>query len=149
MSPYVTDLIIQMEGLMNGYFKWMVMDDMHISGNQLGAYLVRRMDDVAAGMRRQGEAPLIKEEAIPAMYQGEQAIQDILFSMKSTIDSVKLPEEKTEQLHEAMAVLLEETGKEHPQPVLVQSLLVHFQRIPELRNDCEKIAHLMHIDLLE
>lgn len=149
MASYYPDLIIQLEGLMNGFFKWIIIDGIDINRNHLGAYLVRRIDDMVNGMLKCEETPLVTENHIYSFCQGEVNASDVLFSMKTKINSLQLPDEKADQLHDVMTMILNEMGKEHPQKPMIQGLLVHFQRIPEFEQECHEIARLLHIDLLD
>ncbi|SFB26954.1 transcriptional regulator, TetR family [Lentibacillus halodurans] len=149
MACYYPDIIIQLEGLMNGYVKWIIIDGIEIDRNHLGAYLVRRMDDLVSGMLKHEEAPLVTKNHIPDLYQGEVQVSELLFSMKAKINSLKLPEEKAGQLHDIIMMILNETGKEHPQKPIIQGLLVHFQRMPEFEEECKEMGRLLHIDLLD
>lgn len=149
VDTHLVDIVIQLEGLMNGYFKWIVIDHIEIDQTQLGAYLVRRIDDIVDGLLKRNETPLITEKNIPESYQGNQEASKELFAMKAKINTLQLPKNEVDQLHEVIDIILKEVSKEEPQHFMVQGLLVHFQRIPELEKECGEIANLLHIDLLK
>ncbi|WP_176448403.1 TetR/AcrR family transcriptional regulator [Lentibacillus sp. CBA3610] len=149
MAAYYQDMIIQLEGLMNGYFKWIIIDGINIDRNQLGAYIVRRMDDIASGLFERQEAPLVTADHIPKVYQTEMSVSNILIAMKNKIAAMGLAEDKVNELDEVIGIMLTETAKEHPQKAIIQGLLVHFQRIPELEQECKELARLLHMDLLD
>ncbi|SDQ13883.1 TetR/AcrR family transcriptional regulator [Virgibacillus salinus] len=146
VTPYVVDVSIQLDGLMNGYFKWIVIDDIDIDRTKIGAYLVRRIDDIVRGLLDRDEIPLITEKNIANLYQdGEQQLTDL----KEKVHKLQLPQEKVKQLDEVIDIILKEINKDEPQYMMVQGLLVHFQRISELEKECEEIARILHIDLLD
>ncbi|WP_164667611.1 TetR/AcrR family transcriptional regulator [Virgibacillus doumboii] len=149
IEPYAVDIVIQLEGIMSGYFKWIVIDDIEIDRTQIGAYLTRRIDDIVNGMLERRETPLIMEKNIPELYKQNQQVTEILLKTKEKISTIELPKEKTEQLNEVTEILLKEVTAEEPKYTMIQGLLVHFQRIPELEKECEQIAQLLHIDLLD
>ncbi|MFD1363290.1 TetR/AcrR family transcriptional regulator [Lentibacillus salinarum] len=149
MEAYYPDMIIQLEGLMNGYFKWIIIDGIEIDWNHLGAYLVRRMDDMVDGMLKREEAPLVTQGHIPDWYQGDADVSAILMAMQTKISTLDLPDDKADQLHEVITMLLHETGKDEPPKPMIQGLLVHFQRIPDFVSECQEMARLLHIDLLD
>lgn len=148
MAPYYPDMIIQLEGLISGYFKWIIIDDIHIERNQLGPYIVRRMDDIVSGLLEQEETPLVTPDDIPEPYREEVPVSTILTAMKDKIDTLGLPSEKVRELEDVIGIMFTETGKDHPQKPVIQGLLVHFQRIPEFEQECQEMARLLHIQLL-
>ncbi|HLS09901.1 helix-turn-helix domain-containing protein [Lentibacillus sp.] len=149
LEPYYPDMIIQLEGLVNAYFKWIIIDGIHINRNQLGPYIVRRMDDIVSGLMERGETPLVTADHIPNVYWEETSVIGVLIAMKTKIDTLGLPEDQARELKDVIAIMLDETGKEHPQKAIIQGLLVHFQRIPEFAQECQELARLLHIDLLD
>ncbi|WP_092502317.1 hypothetical protein [Virgibacillus subterraneus] len=117
----VVDVSIQLDGLMNGYFKWIVIDDIDIDRTKIGAYLVRRIDDIVRGLLDRDEIPLITEKNIANLYQdGEQQLTDL----KEKVHKLQLPQEKVKQLDEVIDIILKEINKDEPQYMMVQGLLV-------------------------
>ncbi len=146
VAPYLVDVVIQLDGLMNGYFKWIVIDDIAIDRTIIGAYLVRRIDDIVYGLLDRDEIAIITEKNIADLYQdGEQQLADL----KEKVHKLQLPQEKVEQLIDVIEIILKEISKDKPQYMMIQGLLVHFQRIPELEKECEAIARVLDIDLLD
>src|SRR5690625_478934 len=62
VNPYIVDAVVQLEGLMHGYFQWMVVNHVQIDVEKIGSYLVRRLDDIVQGMTRQNEEALLRSE---------------------------------------------------------------------------------------
>ncbi|GGJ91644.1 TetR family transcriptional regulator [Lentibacillus kapialis] len=148
MEPYDPDIIIQLEGLINSYFKWIIIDGIQIDGNRLGAYIVRRMDDLINGLVERNETPLVTAHTYAA-HQDQDAITAILNTMKTKIATLELSEEKASELKEILEIIRNEAVKECPQKAMIQGMLVHFQRIPEFRTECQEMARRLHIDLLD
>src|SRR5690625_4088940 len=69
INPYIVDAVVQLEGLMHGYFQWMVVNHVQIDVEKIGSYLVRRLDDIVQGMTRQNEEALITEENLPGYFE--------------------------------------------------------------------------------
>ncbi len=149
VEPYDPDIIIQLEGLINVYFKWIIIDGISIKRNQLGAYIVRRMDDIVSGLLERNEAPLVTAADIPDVYREEGSVVEVLNTMKAKIETLDLAGEKADELREVLKIIQSEAGKEQPQKVVIQGLLVHFQRMPEFATECKDIARLLHMDLLD
>ncbi|SFE10477.1 DNA-binding transcriptional regulator, AcrR family [Lentibacillus persicus] len=149
-EPYYPDIIIQLEGLMNGYFKWIIIDEIMIDGNQLGAYIVRRLDDVVSGLIKRSETPLVTSDQIPAaVHTNRTPVQDILNTMTDKIDELGVPEDKEAELHALIEVMSGEIAKDDPKKAVMQGLLVHFQRRPEFEEECRELARLLQMELLE
>ena len=150
MASYEPDIIIQIEGLINGYFKWIIIAGIQIDGNQLGAYIVRRMDDLVSGLLARKETQLVTAARIPnAYYQGQKSVSEVLNAMKTKIETLELSKEKAGKLKEVLVVTQNEAEKEHPQKAVIQGMLVHFQRIPAFETECKELARLLHMDLLD
>ncbi|MFB4167154.1 TetR/AcrR family transcriptional regulator [Virgibacillus sp. JSM 102003] len=146
IAPYLVDISIQLDGLMNGYFKWIVIDDISIDRTIIGAYLVRRIDDIVKGLLDRDEIVIITEKNIADLYQdGEQQLADL----KEKVHKLQISQEKVKQLIDVIDIILIEIRKDEPQYMMIQGLLVHFQRIPELKKECESIARVLDIDLLD
>src|SRR5699024_3765826 len=69
INTYIHDTVVQLEGLMHGYFQWMVVNHLQIEGEKIGSFLVRRLDDIVQGMTRQNEEELITEENLPDYFE--------------------------------------------------------------------------------
>src|SRR5699024_6229641 len=53
------DAVIELDGLLNGYFKWIVMHDIIVDREETSEFIVRRLDDMVQGMLDKKESPLI------------------------------------------------------------------------------------------
>ncbi|MFD1036822.1 TetR/AcrR family transcriptional regulator [Virgibacillus byunsanensis] len=156
INGFLVDTIIQLEGLMHGYFKWIVIDDIAIEDKKVGGFLVKRLDDIVKGMLEQDDRPLITMENIPEAYLdlqqnqvNEQEVSKLLSTIKTKINQLQLSTEKQQQLHEVVDIVLHEVVKNNPKLIMIQGMLAHFQRIPELTEESEQIAKLLHIELLD
>src|SRR5699024_11257289 len=69
INTYSVDAVVQLEGLMHGYFQWMVVNHLQIDVEKIGSFLVRRLDDIVQGMTRQNEEALINEENLPGYFE--------------------------------------------------------------------------------
>jgi AcrR family transcriptional regulator len=155
IKPILIDLVIQMEGLLQSYTKWKIIADVNLDIDQVGPFLVRRLDDLVKGMQERGEAPLITLEQVPfiheARHQGPhscRSIPQVLHLLKKQVQELALPSEKSDQLLAVMEVLEMELAKADWQPVVVQGLLAHFKSISELEAVCQELANLLDVELL-
>ncbi|WP_163969534.1 TetR/AcrR family transcriptional regulator [Oceanobacillus halotolerans] len=149
---YFTDVAIQLEGLMIGYFKWIVMDQLEIEPQKVSTYLMNRLDDLIEGMIARNEIPLLTETDIPFEYKksaSNASIEKRLETLREKIKFVNLTKAKQQQISDALAIIEKEVNKEKPQSIVIQGMLAHMQTIPALIEDCKQIAALLNIELLD
>lgn len=156
INPYIMDTVVQLEGLMHGYFQWMVINHVQINVERIGFFLVRRLDDIVKGMINQNEEALINENNLPYHFKTlfyQPSIQDQLFVIISTMHTkvhvINDQGEKMNQLEEVLNELFKAVKKQEPQPIMIQGLLAHLTSIPELYEDCTEIAKLLNLKLLD
>lgn len=153
INDLLVDTVIQLEGLINGYFKWIVIDDIHMEREKVGAFIVRRLDDVVNGMLRRDEEALITIKNIPDSYgamigKDSDELPEVLLSLQSKITKLNMDYVKISQLQEVVKELEKEIGKTEHRPIMIQGLLAHFRKIPELKKECKQISQLLEIELL-
>ncbi|WP_217586433.1 TetR/AcrR family transcriptional regulator [Lentibacillus saliphilus] len=155
LGEYFIDATIQCDGLLNGYFKWMVMDDINIDPHVAGSYLIKRIDNLVNGMLAQEDPPLISWEALPDAYKMEESgeVKEKLMiridELKQMVDQVELSQDRKAQLNEAADIILNELLKDTPRMIMVQGMLAHFRPIAELGPLTEEIANLLDVELLQ
>ncbi|MBM4760951.1 TetR/AcrR family transcriptional regulator [Bacillus sp. B15-48] len=152
IEPYIVDTIIQLDGLLNGYLRWMIVDDVNIDIEKIGSFLVRRLDNLVDGMQKQQEEPLVTLNHIPEKYEKatEGTNQFETFALlRRKIATQPISREKQDQLQEVVDLLEKEARKEERQPVIIQGLLAHFHDLSELQAECKKLAEILHVELLK
>lgn len=153
VETLIVDAIIQFEGLMNGYFKWIVIDNIHIERDKLSAFLVRRLDDIVYGMLESKEEALTTIARIPPEYLTEnqtmeQMISGSLFRLNENIRQLDVNPAKIKQLLEVVDAIEKESDKTETSPVVIQGLLAHFNRFKELQDESEQLARILQVELL-
>ncbi|OZU88400.1 hypothetical protein CIL03_12195 [Virgibacillus indicus] len=153
INDLLVDTIIQLEGLINGYFKWIVIDDIHMEKEKVGAFIVRRLDDVVNGMLTRNEEALITIKNIPDSYEAmmgkdSDELSETLLKLQTKITKLNMDYTKISQLQEVVKELEKEISKTEHRPIMIQGLLAHFKQIPELKIECEQISELLGIELL-
>lgn len=153
VNEMIVDVVIQMEGLINTYSKWIVIDDIHVDREKIGAFLVRRLDNIVTGMLQDKEVPLtfLPEKYNRILSSGEEfdPVVAIMKTMKEKILSMEPGTEKVKKLLDAFQLLEIELAKKERQPIMIQGLLAHFREIPEVQQECEQLAKEMKIELLK
>lgn len=149
INDLLVDIMIQFEGLLNAYFKWIIMYNIKIEPKKTSGFIVRRLDDIVSGMLSQNETPLITKEHLASLLNyRKQDIKEVLFSLHEKITSLPVKKDKKEQLYEVVDTLQEAKSKSDVSSILLQGLLAHFGPYPVLHDECEKLADLWEIELL-
>lgn len=152
-QPFLIDLVIQLGGLLNGYFKWIVLDHVHIEKEEAGAYIVRRLDDLMQGMLQREEKALVTFKQIPQEYAQEAteailSVEDILSTIREKLSGLSVSSEEIERLQEALEAFEKEWKKKSPQVVVLQGLLAHFKNYPTLQKESYMLSETAGIKLL-
>lgn len=149
VSPILLDCIIQLEGLINSYFKWIVIDDINIDRSKVGGYIVRRIDQLIQAMLEEGEEPLATIDNFPKDTEESSNVQHMLNKLREKIKTLPLDQSKLSDLNEVLDEIEVEMTKEEPKKLLIQGFLAHVQRYPVLQEECEQIAKQFDIELLD
>lgn len=150
VKDLLVDAIILLEGLMDGYFKWIVIENVHVERDKIGPFLVRRLDDIVSGMLKQKEEALVTINQIPQAYESLMGVgvREILSLLKEKLHKLNLGQKKMEQLIEVTEALEVEGLNSKRRPFMIQGLLAHFEKIPELQAECVQLADILHVELL-
>src|SRR5699024_1367085 len=150
IKDLLIDAVIQLDGLLNGYFKWIVMHDIIVDREETSEFIVRRLDDMVQGMLDKKESPLISNEHFKAISNYEkQDITDILHTIQGKISTLPIEKNKKDQLEEVLDTLKQKKSKSEVKPILLQGLLAHFAPYPVFHEECEQLADLWGIELLQ
>ncbi len=154
-QPFLIDLVIQLGGLLDGYFKWIVLDHVSIEKEKAGAFLVRRLDDLMMGMLDQQEMALVTFKQIPEEYtqtedteEGQPSSESLITIMRDKLSDLSAPKEEIQRLREVLEVLESEFQKKERQAVVIQGLLAHFKNYPSLNKESYMLSKIAGIKLL-
>lgn len=154
LTPKIVDASILLEGMMESYFKWLVIDQLPLDAKRLADFIVRRLDDAITGLMKESDDPLITKEQVESISMGldlpeeDESILGQLESMKEKIKTLSLHKNRIEELTHALEIIENEVKKEKPETVMIQGMLAHFKDLPEMEQDCRDIADRMNISLL-
>ncbi|WP_028784072.1 TetR/AcrR family transcriptional regulator [Thalassobacillus devorans] len=154
IEDYIVDSSILMEGILNGYAKWLVIDDLEVEPQRLASFIQERIVDVVEGMLKKETEPLIGLDDVirhfPTFKEQDphSRVKEKLTVMRGKIDTLKMPKQKREDLHSAIDVLLNEIKKDQPQHILFQGMLSHFTGITVFQRECQQIAQDLNIELI-
>lgn len=150
VNEYSIDAVIQIEGLLSSYFRWIVIDNLPIDHDRISSFIMDRLDDLVDGMNKKGDPPLVLKEALSlfdnldVQHPSKAKTEKIITNMKETIHELDLSEEQQSKLIEVTDMLKNEQRK-----VIIQGLLAHFRPYEQLQIYCEQLATLFNVNLLE
>src|SRR5690625_2318802 len=130
------DTMIQFDGLLNGYLKWIVINDVEVDKTRAGEFITARLDDIVNGMNIKEEKPLTKVKPLGGMPEKAEP----LTILRNKLNELKMSETKRKQLQEAVAALETEIRKKEYSPVIIQGLLAHFSQMEEVKEECRQIG---------
>ncbi|MUV37356.1 putative HTH-type transcriptional regulator YuxN [Lentibacillus sp. JNUCC-1] len=155
VNDCLIDTIIQSDGLMNGYFKWMVTDGLQIDTEQTGNYIVERIDNLIQGMLADSSPPLITAENLPDIYTDHfadvngESLMDLIEQAKAAVYETDLSADRQAELLEAADMIAVSAKEEQPSTMVIKGMLAYFQAEPALKPFAVKIADRLQIKLIQ
>lgn len=128
ISPYIVDLIIQLEGMMSKYMEWSIFHYIEFEPSKLASYLMRQVDVLAEHVCREMSAPIFTLKDLGKFRTDKE--QDALAGLKQAINSSSGTERQ--KMGEAFQVLEEELNKPAPKQIIIQSMLAHLESYPAI-----------------
>lgn len=154
IDAYLLDSVIQMEGLMNGYFQWIVLDHIKIDQQRIGSFLVERLNDIVEGMIHANKDSIILSDNIVNHddYINKEKLEikqaEITYRMKGIIDKLNTSSKEKRRLNDVVEKVAKELNNDSQEYITIQGLLAHFNGIKELQAECEQMALLLQVELL-
>jgi len=152
IQPYINDLVLICFGMRNTYMKITVFDGIKLDPEQISCFLMERMDDIVDGIKRSSLEPLLTKshfkEYMNGLLSNQQKIMANLLAMKEALVSLRIPQEKKEELYNVIHYLIEENNKPEVKKYVFQGMLANFKAIKELDSYRKEIAKVLDIELL-
>lgn len=152
IQPYINDLVLICLGIRNSYMKITVFDGIKLDPTEISYFLMERIDDVVAGIKRSSLDPLLTKslfkEYTNGLLSNQQKILSNLLSIKETLESLEITPEKKEELYNVIHYLIEENNKTEVKKYIFQGMLANFKPIKELDSYRKEIAKVLEIELL-
>lgn len=146
------DAAIILEGFIQSYMKWLIIDGLDLDLHELSQFIVRRTMDAVSGMLEEEHEPQISQEMIvthfPEQYRenSKRMIVDLLRKMRDKVEYLELSESKSNDLEVALQIMEDEIQKEEPEGVLFKGMLTHFRDVSQFHNEVEAIRHELEIE---
>ncbi|WP_117168437.1 TetR/AcrR family transcriptional regulator [Paraliobacillus sediminis] len=149
---YIVDISIQLDGIIQGYFKSIVLHNLHLDTSNLAQFVVDRLDDMIIGMVSSNAKPQITLEQLSYDFIKEnkvnnESVQLLIDQLSSRINDSSLESDKKTQLREAVSVIHDELQKENKNELIVQGMLTQFYAIPSLQQISKEIADALHVSV--
>lgn len=146
LEPHIADAASILEGIINGYLKWIIIDNLTVDTARLAQFITRRVDDSIRGLLSENEAPQINLHQIVKHFPTQIRTEDeplpaILKRIKNKIDNLPMTPNQHEDLHTTIDFLLDELQTESPRYILIKGLLTHFQDIPQMEDEYKAIMN--------
>lgn len=152
-DPYIVDISIQLDGILQGYFKSIVLHNLQLDTGSLAHFVVDRLDDMIKGMVKSKATPQItlKELSYDFMKgnQLEGNINLLIEQLKGQINDSAIAVDHKTQLLEAAVIISEEAIKEQSNHIILKGMLTQLCAISSLQQTCKEIAQALAISLKE
>jgi AcrR family transcriptional regulator len=131
IRPYSLDCTNMFQSIIGGYMGLMVMHGVSYELEELAEFLVKRLDDMALGLIRSQEKPIMLEadwleylRCNPIVDSPKSTMTRLIQQIRELAESQAAADPAgTEDLLASLQVLEEELGKEKPKRVIVQGML--------------------------
>ncbi|MBB2481466.1 TetR/AcrR family transcriptional regulator [Bacillus sp. APMAM] len=152
IRPYISDLVLMFFGMRNTYMKITVFDGIKLDPERISSFLLERMDDIVEGIKRSNFEPLLTKshfkEYMNGLLSNQQKIMTNLLAMKEALESLRISQEKKQELYNVIHYLIEENNKPEVKKYIFQGMLANFKAIKELDSYRKEIAKVLDIELL-
>lgn len=143
IETYIWDLSMILQGMIHSYLKFIILEKAELNLDDLASFLLKRMDDVVAGLKVSNEKPILSNE-----------IEDSLFGLCARMSRDELLakiEHTKEQLSGDLRVTLEvleaEIKEDTPRIAVIQGMLANLNQDPNLAELQQVIAAYYRINL--
>jgi len=130
-APYACDIALMMQGALGEVIGFHLIGGKPIEPQRLSRYLAARMDDIAAGLAKGGERPLVRAEELDALMRrmadgsGPAAWQTAIRNLRERLETVCPDGADRGELDEALGLLAAEAAKLLPNRVMMRAMLGH------------------------
>ncbi|MFD2637652.1 TetR/AcrR family transcriptional regulator [Piscibacillus salipiscarius] len=128
IKPYENDVAVLLEGMINSYTNWLVVDERTIDRAALPRFIVGRLDDMCQGLiKEQSSQPI---QRLPQVFE-ERALS--LTKIRQKIHSVV--KDDSNKALEALDVIEQELQKDTPQHIIIESMLEHLRKFSAISEE--------------
>lgn len=155
IAPYLSDIILLMEGLTNSYLVAMLFHDMEVNIEQIPKFILRRVDEVVAAFYEGEPVVTTGTSTFPYIANGPfdeideiKKATAIFIEMVDLLDTLDMEEQRKTGLLSVIEFLKVELEKPELNKYIFQGMLANLKEIPSFDIYREKIANIMDVQLL-
>ncbi|SIS45953.1 TetR/AcrR family transcriptional regulator [Salimicrobium flavidum] len=135
--PHAADGALVLDALRSSVTHLLLTEEGPAPLDKLAAFIVHRMDEMAAGMCEKSLAPILNKSG---MSDGKNRILAVTEEMKDTLGSLSLPPERKEDVLHTIEYIQEELKKPDPKPFIIRGMLINFSGLPHLESLGRKLV---------
>ncbi|MCP1122842.1 TetR/AcrR family transcriptional regulator [Bacillus sp. 3103sda1] len=144
IAPYLIDVIIMLEGISHGYWELIIFNRGNVDISYLVRFILKRMDDIVAGLQRSNDEPVIGEQELNYFlcdanvikgHKEESFVNEIITLKRTLVDQLG-----NDELLVTLDVLESEMKTNHPRVPVIQGMLSNLKSYPELHDFRERLA---------
>ena len=154
MIEYIAEGSVLLDGLLTSYIKVMLCDDVKLDFKKLSNFIVRRIDNLMAGLSINNEKPLITRDMLQTLFKkaekksdGDPIVKDVINEIEKTVVQLDLVESDKEDVLASLQVLKDELKKDEPQKVVIQGMLANMRHVKEIASLRETLADHLEVSL--
>ncbi|UAL51593.1 TetR/AcrR family transcriptional regulator [Metabacillus dongyingensis] len=144
IEEYIWDLSTILQGMIHSYLKFIIFEKAELDFDELAAFLLNRVDDVASGLKVSKEKPILSSEREKNLFSFCTAIH--LDELLAKIEQSK--QQLSGDLLVTLEVLEAEIKEDSPRTAVIQGMLANLNQDPALAELQKSIAAYYQIKLL-
>jgi AcrR family transcriptional regulator len=139
IRPYLVDLTLMVQGMINSYFELIIFNQSNLDLNYLARFILKRIDSLVEGLKDSGEAPVVSGLVETETIQKKDLIK-LLNEAKQVVSE--------KDLLVSLEVLEEEIKSETPRKPVIQGMLATLNGVKQLADLQVQIARYFGVKLL-
>src|SRR5699024_6822295 len=147
VEKIIYDMIVIFEAMFAGYMRWAIIEQAPINYNDIGPFMIDRLDDIVEAMIAKNTDPLLKEFPNVLHVQGSEWRDADLKETIQTLKMMDIPEDANqEEVVDVLEILENELYKEQIQPAIIRGLLTQLRTFNEYETICEVISRKLDLE---
>ncbi|NGP43947.1 TetR/AcrR family transcriptional regulator [Bacillaceae bacterium SIJ1] len=141
-EKYAYDISNFVEAYLLSYIKMLLIERFDVKPTEFAHYVMRRIDDVVAGLLQRDEMVLQDVQAAQ-LKVGVKSVHHELSDLETEIEKSQLDKDKKAELHVMLDVLTHELNKDAPQKIVFQGMLSTLDEYPEFKDNQSRILAMV------
>ncbi len=143
----IYDVIVMFEGIFAAYMRWIIIEQANVLFEEVGPFIIDRLDEMVESMVAKGTTPLLKELPKMKCVPSSEWWQHNLEHTVKELRMIDIPVDANEdELAEVLDVLESELLKERVQPAIIRGLLTQLQTFNVYEPICDQITRKLGLE---